>query len=309
MNSDDTYPSYLALYHSGDLVRRADEAWKRMEDCQLCPRRCHKNRLAGEKGTCRTTDKAWLSSFHPHYGEEAPLVGNYGSGTLFFAHCNLLCNFCQNYDISHYDNGVPVTPEELAAAMISLQERGCHNINLVSPTHVMPQILKSLVHAAGMGLNIPIVYNSGGYDLPESLHLLEGVIDIYMPDFKFWDPEMANITCAAADYPSVARAALKEMYRQVGDLVINKEGIAVSGLLVRHLVLPEGWAGTAKVMEFIAKEISADTYVNVMSQFRPCAKSRYIKALSRELTLAEYRQAVKQTLSTGIHRLDKGEII
>ena len=213
-----------------------------LADCNLCPRRCAVNRLAGETGICKTAETAWVSSYNPHFGEEDPLVGRQGSGTIFFTHCNLLCNFCQNYDISHQGFGQPAPAGDLAGMMMALQSAGCHNINFVTPSHVVPQILAAVEIAAKEGLRVPLVYNSGGYDRVQTLRLLEGIVDIYMPDFKFWDPAVAAAACDAEDYPEIARRALVEMHRQVGDLKLDDRGVAVRGLLVRHLVLPEGLA-------------------------------------------------------------------
>jgi putative pyruvate formate lyase activating enzyme len=248
---------------------------------------------------------ASVSSFNAHFGEEAPLVGEHGSGTVFFTHCNLLCLFCQNFDISHQGIGEEVSDEQLAGIMLALQRQGCHNINFVTPSHVVPQILAALAIAASNGLSVPLVYNSGGYDLPETLKLLDGVIDIYMPDFKFWDPEIARKTCDAEDYPEVARQALKEMHRQVGELVLNESGVARRGLLVRHLVLPAGMAGTRQVMRFIAREVSPRTYVNVMSQYRPCGRAHEVAGLEASLSPVEYRRAVAEAVEEGITRLDR----
>jgi putative pyruvate formate lyase activating enzyme len=298
-------PAYLQSFRSGLLRRKAEKARERLSACTLCPRRCGADRLAGETGVCRTGRLAWISSFNPHFGEEAPLVGTHGSGTVFFTHCNLLCIFCQNFDISHQGIGQEVTDDQLAAVMLALQEQGCHNINFVTPSHVVPQILTALDIAASRGLKAPLVYNSGGYDLPETLELLDGVVDIYMPDFKFWDSEVARKTCDAADYPEVARFALKEMHRQVGDLEITADGIACRGLLVRHLVLPGGMAHTRQVMRFIAREISPRTYVNLMSQYRPCGRAHEVAGLATALTSAEYRCAVNEALEEGIARLDR----
>ncbi|MCK4654065.1 MAG: radical SAM protein, partial [Candidatus Cloacimonetes bacterium] len=239
-----------------------------------------------------------------HFGEEAPLVGRSGSGTIFFTNCNLLCNFCQNYDISHEGHGHEVTDEELAEMMLLLQSRRCNNINFVTPSHVVPQILSALEIAIEKGLSVPLVYNTGGYDNVETLKLLEGVFDIYMPDFKFWDSEVANKTCNAPDYPEVVRKAVAEMHRQVGDLVIDKNGIASSGLLIRHLVLPKGLAGTREIAEFIANKISSNTYVNIMPQYRPCGKSYEMEELSNFLTQKEYNNAVQSAKEEGLWRFD-----
>jgi putative pyruvate formate lyase activating enzyme len=297
-------PVYLPSHESGRLRQQSDRALARLAECTLCPRTCRVDRLAGELGVCRTGRYARVSSFTPHFGEERPLSGEFGSGTIFFTHCNLLCLFCQNYEISHEGAGEEVSDEELAAMMIALQGQGCHNINFVSPSQVVPQILKALEIAVPRGLRVPLVFNSGGYDLPETLRLLEGVVDIYMPDFKFWDAGVAERACRAADYPQVAQAALREMHRQVGDLAIDEFGIARRGILVRHLVLPRGMAGTRQVMRFIAREISPDTYVNVMSQYRPCGRANEVEGLQHRLTPAEYHAAVQEALDEGILRLD-----
>ena len=211
-------PAYIETYKKGILKDRAIELNEALKCCNLCPRQCSVDRLSGETGTCKTGEFAMVSSYSPHFGEEAPLVGNHGSGTIFFTHCNLLCSFCQNFDISHEGRGRNVSDRELADMMLSLQALGCHNINFVTPSHVVPQILSALIPAIEAGLNIPLVYNSGGYDLPETLQSLEGIIDIYMPDFKFWDPTPAEATCDAPDYPEAAKKAIKEMHRQTGDL-------------------------------------------------------------------------------------------
>jgi putative pyruvate formate lyase activating enzyme len=296
---------YLQLLEKGELERRANEAWSRLEACELCPHRCKANRLKGELGFCKTAGQAIVASYGPHFGEEAPLVGRRGSGTVFFSRCNLSCVFCQNYDISHLGAGEAVTPEFLAFVFLALQEDGCHNINLVSPSHVVPFILKALVLAAGEGLTLPLVYNSGGYDALGTLRLLEGVVDIYMPDFKYWDAGVAKRLSGAADYPQVARAAIKEMHGQVGDLTISPGGIATRGLLVRHLVLPGGLAGTGRCMRFLAEEISRNTYVNVMAQYRPCGTASRHPPLDRRITPAEYAEAVDLAREAGLVRLDK----
>ena len=298
-------PAYLQTHRSGLLRRKAGQALERLSACTLCPRRCGVNRLLGETGVCKTGRLASVSSFNAHFGEEAPLVGERGSGTLFFAHCNLLCLFCQNFEISHQGIGREVTDERLAGIMLGLQRQGCHNINFVTPSHVVPQILAALEIAAARGLTVPLVFNSGGYDLPETLALLDGVIDIYMPDFKFWDPEIARTTCEAPDYPEAARQALVEMHRQVGDLEIGEDGIARRGLLVRHLVMPAGMAGTRHVMRFIARRISPRTYVNVMSQYRPCGRAHEVAGLETALSPAEYRRAVEEAAEEGVTRLDR----
>jgi putative pyruvate formate lyase activating enzyme len=245
-----------------------------------------------------------VSAYHPHFGEEAPLVGRRGSGTIFFTSCSLLCVFCQNWEISHLMQGEEISHRRLGEMMVELQAMGCHNINLVTPTHMVPQILTALPYAVEMGLAIPLVYNTGGYDRVETLRLLDGVIDIYMPDIKFMDPVQAGRYTAAGDYPQVVRAAVREMHRQVGDLVIDRYGLARKGLLVRHLVMPGGVAGTREVMRFVAREISPDTYVNLMDQYRPCGQADRYPEIDRPITAEEFKEALEATRQEGIHRLD-----
>ncbi len=298
-------PAYIQTARSGQLRKKAETARAILSDCVLCPRKCRTDRLAGETGICKTGDRAVVASIHAHFGEEAPLVGSNGSGTIFITHCNMMCNFCQNYDISHEGCGRKASDDELASMMLSLQKQGCHNVNLVTPTHVVPQILSALEIAIDKGLTIPIVYNSGGYDDVKTLKLLDGVVDIYMPDFKFWDNAIADAACHAPDYPEVARMAVLEMHRQVGDLTINKTGIAQHGLLVRHLVLPENLAGTRDIMKFIHDAVSPNTYLNIMAQYRPCGNARKTPGLNRAITAEEYRQALKMAEEEGITRLDR----
>ncbi|MBW1784530.1 MAG: radical SAM protein [Deltaproteobacteria bacterium] len=302
-----TKPSYLKLYRDGGLETRIEEALAMMASCRLCPRTCGVDRLDGETGYCRTGRNARVASYNAHFGEEAPLVGRHGSGTVFFSSCNLLCSFCQNFDISHLNEGVAVPPDRIAAMMIELMERGCHNINFVTPTHVVVQILEALKLAIEEGLNIPLVYNAGGYESVETLRLLDGIFDIYMPDFKFWDNSWSERFCHAPDYKEVATAAIREMHRQVGDLVLDSEGIAVRGVLIRHLVMPKGVSGTEHIMRFLAEEISVDTYVNVMDQYRPCGHANTDSMINRRLTSQEYREAVDAAKKAGLHRLDNRE--
>ena len=297
--------SYISLIEQGKLAEKIRSARSMLHACTLCPRECRVDRLAGQTGICKTGMNAWVSSYSPHYGEEAPLVGTNGSGTIFFTHCNLLCIFCQNFDISHEGIGQEVNAEQLAGIMVDLQRMGCHNINFVTPSHVVWQILEALAIAAEKGLRVPLVYNSGGYDRLETLKLLEGVFDIYMPDFKFWDPRVAEDTCNAPDYPKVARNALREMHRQMGDLVIDDNGIARRGLLVRHLVLPEGLAGTREIMRFIADDISTDTYVNIMTQYRPCGRAAEVRELAACPTENDFKKARRAAMEGGIRRLDR----
>jgi putative pyruvate formate lyase activating enzyme len=299
-------PAYLSALKTGTLERRVIRGLDALTHCTLCPRRCGVDRTAGKTGTCGTGRRAVVASYNAHFGEETPLVGRNGSGTIFFTHCNLRCNFCQNYDISHLGEGRELDDDQLATIMLELQRAGCHNINCVTPSHVVPQILSAVHQAARRGLSIPLVYNCGGYDRVKTLMLLDGIVDIYMPDFKFWDPDVARDTCDAPDYPEVARRALIEMHRQVGDLRIDPtSGLAFKGLLVRHLVLPGGLAGTARIMEFLAGSLSRNTYVNVMSQYRPCGRAREMPELAVALSPAEYAQAVEETRAAGITRLDK----
>jgi putative pyruvate formate lyase activating enzyme len=295
---------YLALHASGQLGRRAEAALARLQRCDLCPRQCAVDRLQDERDACGTGRLAQISSVGPHFGEEAPLVGRRGSGTVFFSGCNLGCSFCQNYDISHARHGQEVDAAALCAAFLSVQEHGCHNLNLVTPTHVTAQILEALDLAAGRGLTIPVVYNCGGYEAPETLRLLDGVVDIYLPDLKYADEAPGARYSGVSDYPEVARAALREMHRQVGDLTLDDEGVARRGLLVRHLVLPGGLAGTEQAMRFIAEELSTETYVNVMDQYRPCGDVRGDASLGRQITPAEYDAALQAALDAGLTRLD-----
>ncbi|NQS90189.1 radical SAM protein [Patescibacteria group bacterium] len=288
----ENYPSYLKLYQSGELKKRVKRAYKLMESCQICPRSCRVNRKE-KRGHCRAGLKPVVSSFHLHFGEEPPISGWKGSGTIFLTYCNLGCIFCQNYPISHLGNGNEVNLERLSDMMIALQEKGAHNINLVTPTHFVPQILFSMDLAIGKGLQIPLVYNCGGYESVETLKLLEGIVDIYMPDIKYGGREEAEKCSSAPDYFEVAKKAVKEMYRQVGDLKLNERGIAQRGILVRHLILPQGLAGTRNVFNFIAKEISHQTYVSIMSQYFPAYKAVHIKELNRKITRKEYKQALR----------------
>jgi putative pyruvate formate lyase activating enzyme len=298
-------PSYLDQHERGILEERAAEARERMRSCRLCPRECRVNRLEDERGFCKTGRNSMVSSYSPHFGEEDPLVGTGGSGTIFFTHCNLLCLFCQNYEISHLGEGRELSPDRLARLMLHLQEQGCHNINFVSPSHVVPQILAALPLAIEGGLKVPLVYNTGGYDFLETLQLLEGVFDLYMPDLKFMDGEVSQRYCRARDYPEKARAAIREMHRQVGDLALDDRSIARRGVLVRHLVLPGGLAGTREAMRFLAREVSPETYVNVMAQYHPCGEAMEHPPLNRRITPKEYEEASDIAREEGLRRLDQ----
>ncbi len=297
-------PAYLPLLRSGELRNRVQLAYDRLHACDFCGRKCGVDRYE-ELGACRTGVRALVSSFGPHFGEEDPLRGVRGSGTIFFAWCNLNCQYCQNYDISQLGHGEEVEPEELASMMLALQARGCHNINLVSPTHVLAPILAALLIAAEAGLRLPLVWNTGGYDSLEALELLDGVVDIYMPDMKYADAEIGYRYSRVRDYPAVNQAAVKEMHRQVGDLVLDERGIALRGLLVRHLVLPGGLAGTPEIARFLAEEVSRDTYINVMDQYRPCYRAHEHPPLDRPITVQEYEEAMEAARRAGLHRFDQ----
>jgi putative pyruvate formate lyase activating enzyme len=296
-------PTYIELYDSGRLSACADVLFARLEACTLCPHRCRVNRIAGQEGKCRSGVRPIVSSFHAHHGEEAPISGRNGSGTIFFTNCNLACIFCQNYDISHLGRGEEISCAELADMMLELQRRGCHNINVVSPTHMNHAIVRALLIAIPRGLSVPLVYNSGGYDAAEILALLEGVYDIYMPDFKYMDPRAAETLSGAADYPEAALAAVREMHRQTGDLVLDRNGIAQRGLLVRHLVLPNNLAATDRVINFIA-DLSRDTYINIMDQYRPEYRAGGCFDLRRRVTLQEFDEAVEHALRCGLSRIE-----
>jgi putative pyruvate formate lyase activating enzyme len=299
--------AYLAADRDGLLQDRIEQAFQILETCTLCPRNCRVNRTKGEKGICRAGLLPEVSSYSRHFGEEAPLVGQGGSGTIFLTHCNLRCCFCQNYSISHLGEGREVSSDRLARMMLELQNAGCHNINFVTPTHLVPQILKALAGAIEMGLRVPLVYNSSGYDSVETLRLLDGIFDIYMPDLKFASPGPAETFCRAPDYPEAARQAVKEMHRQVGDLLLDEDGLARRGLLVRHLVLPEGLAGTREVLRFLAAEISKNTYVNIMDQYFPCGDISPRSPLGRRITAEEYEAAIRIAQEEGLRRLDNRE--
>ncbi|MBC8448816.1 MAG: radical SAM protein [Chloroflexi bacterium] len=298
----------MALHRSGELQRRVAVAYERLRECDLCARECRVDRRRGEVGSCNTGERAVVCSYHAHFGEEDPLVGSHGSGTIFFSWCNLQCQYCQNYDISQMGTGREVEPEALAAMMLRLQAESCHNINFVSPSHVVAQILAGVLIAAEAGLRLPLVYNSGGYDSMATLRLLDTVFDIYMPDMKYADEAVARKYSKVKNYPAVNQAAVKEMHRQVGDLALDERGVALSGLLVRHLVLPNDLAGTAAIARFLAQEVSKDTYINVMDQYRPCYRADEYPDLNRRLTRAEYEEAVGAVRAAGLWRLDERRV-
>ena len=286
-------PSYIPLFEGGELQQRVKVLKEILKECRLCPRKCGVNRLNGEVGVCPAGLEPMVSSAFPHFGEEPPLVGDHGSGTIFLTHCNLRCVFCQNYDISHLGNGEPMTSSDIARVMVRLQEMGCHNINFVTPTHYAPQIVASLPEAIEKGLRLPIVYNCSGYESIEVIRLLEGVVDIYMPDVKYMDGKHSKQFSNAPDYPEVIKGVLKEMHRQVGDLTTDSEGIAERGLLIRHLVMPHGVASSEAVLRYIAEEISAHSYVNIMDQYRPEYKAHECPEINRRITQKEYLEATQ----------------
>jgi len=334
--SADSAPAYLALHRSGELTRRAAHAVAALACCNHCPRRCGANRLGGETGECAMGRHARVASYGPHHGEEDVLRGRAppghppgtrrapaghppkagrgsrvagrgsGSGTIFFLQCNLHCVFCQNFDISHGAGGRALPPESLAEVLLELQALGCHNLNFVTPSHVVPQILEALPLAIEQGLRLPLVYNTSAYDALETLRLLDGVVDVYLPDLKLWDPAVARRYLDAEDYPQVARAALREMHRQVGVLQVDEHGLARRGVLVRHLVMPGGVAGTREAMAFLARELSPDTYVNLMAQYHPAGQvsPRTCGEIARRITSAEFAAALEAARECGLHRFD-----
>jgi len=306
ISREDFEPAYLALHRSGELLRRAETAVASLAECRVCPRDCRVDRSVDETAICKTGRYAQVSSYFAHLGEEDCLRGRRGSGTIFFNMCNLRCVFCQNYDISQVSQGREVGPAELAAMMLELQEVGCHNINFVTPEHVVPQVLEGLVVAVEAGLRLPIVYNTSGYDSLESLRLLDGVVDIYMPDFKFFTAEASLRYLKAKDYGEVARRVIKEMHRQVGPLKVDERGIAKRGVLVRHLVMPGLLDETRQIFNFLADEVAPDTYVNVMAQYHPAWKvsSEKYAEINRPLSTADYNEAVHLAEESGL-RLDE----
>ena len=300
----DFQPAYLRLARSGELAERAAALAAVYRSCRLCPRRCEVNRAAGEKGVCNGGARARVYSAHAHFGEEKPLVGRGGSGTVFFSNCNLRCVFCQNWEIAHRGDGRDIDSAALARMMVGLQERGCHNINLVTPTHYVPSIVAALGEAVRLGLRVPLVYNCGGYEPVEIIRLLDGIVDIYLPDFKYMDGAAAEkYSSGAKDYPEVAAASIAEMHRQVGELIVDENGIGLRGLMIRHLVLPDNLAGTDKFIRWVARTLTQGTYVNIMAQYRPEHRAREFPELSRRITPAEYRRALDWAREAGLTRL------
>lgn len=295
-------PAYRERLSLRELKERGEHLRELMKECVICPRECRAKRLQGRYGVCRSTDELMISSAAPHYGEEPPLVGRRGSGTVFFTSCNLKCLFCQNYDVSHLRHGRRISASQLAEIMIALQQGGCHNINLVTPTHMTSQIVEAVTMAAERGLSIPLVYNCGGYESMQTLKLLEDIVDIYMPDIKYSDNEIARRYSGAPSYWDVVRPAVSEMQRQVGDLNIDEHGIARRGLLIRHLVLPNRLAGSRAVLDFIARDVSINSYVNIMDQFRPAYRSIHYPELSRTIKTKEFSEVVQYAYTVGLRR-------
>ena len=299
-------PAYLKLHKTGELKKRAEKLRAIMEACRLCPRQCGVNRLEGKRGFCRAPGATLVvSASHPHFGEERPLVGKGGSGTIFLTHCNLRCVFCQNWEISQLGRGAERSIDELAVMMLLLQKIGCHNINLVTPTHYSAPILKALDTAAEKGLRLPVVYNTSGWERLEILKVLDGIVDIYLPDFKYWDSDMSEkYSSGAESYPEIARQAILEMHRQVGVARPAKDGIMQRGLMIRHLVMPNNTAGSEKIMEWIAEKLPKDTYVNIMAQYNPVYKAYDYPEISRRITGEEYKKAVNRAKEVGLTNLD-----
>lgn len=303
--SGEKFPSYIDLHRNGILAKRAEQLYSIYENCHLCPRDCWVNRIKGQTGKCQATAELMVSSAAPHFGEESPLVGRGGSGTIFFSNCNLRCIYCQNYTISIEGEGLEISDKRLAETMMKLQKMGCANINLVTPTHYLPGIIRALEKAVPMGLRIPLVYNTSGYEKLEILQLLDGIVDIYLPDCKYMDPaQAAKYSDGAYNYPHYAKIALKEMFRQTGDLQVLR-GVAVRGLIVRHLVLPNGISGTKEFLKFVAGNLSKTTYINIMRQYRPEYKALEYPELSRRITREEYSEALSWAKQYGLQRLDR----
>ena len=296
-------PSYIALYRSGELQRRIAALERLVSPCTLCPRNCRVNRLSGELGLCKAGRQLMLAAAFPHFGEEPPLSGQGGSGAIFISWCNLLCQFCQSWEVNHRGEGVPVSVRELAEIMLDLQARGCHNVNFVTPTHYAPQLIAALPLAIAQGFRLPLVYNCGGYEALEVIRLLDGIVDIYLPDIKFLDSRASErYLDGAANYPEVVRAVLQEMHRQVGDLIIDERGIAQRGLIVRHLVMPSMTQDSEAILRFIADELSPHTYVNIMDQYRPCFQAKRSPEIARRTTRAEHGAVVAMAHRLGLHR-------
>jgi putative pyruvate formate lyase activating enzyme len=298
-------PSYIKLHQSGELKKRGERLWNMMEQCTLCPRECGAQRLKGEEGFCHASSQLEVSSSQPHHGEERPLSGSKGSGTIFFTNCNLRCVFCINWQINHKGIGKPRNLESLAKMMIKLQQIGCHNINLVTPTHYSPHIVLAVDKAVDMGLKLPLVYNTSGWERLEVLKILDGIVDIYLPDFKYWDGKMSDkYSSGAASYPAITKTALLEMHRQVGVGKPEADGLMDRGLMIRHLVLPNRISGTRDIIRWIARNLSKDTYVNLMSQYRPVFKAHNYPGIARRITRKEYSEVLAWAKEAGLTNLD-----
>ena len=301
----DFEPAYMKLHRSGELKKIGEELWSLMESCELCPRMCGVNRLDGKEGFCHASAQLEISSYNPHFGEERPLVGKGGSGTIFLTNCGLRCVFCINWEISHGGQGAPTSINNMVDMMINLQKRGCHNINVVTPTHYSPHIILAVDRAAARGLRLPIVYNTCGWERPEILKKLDGIVDIYLPDFKYSDGNMAAMYSAnAGTYPEITQDSLLEMHRQVGVAKPARDGIMYRGLMIRHLVMPNGVSGTKRVVEWIAENLPKDTYINIMSQYRPMYKAFDYPDIARRITRNEYKDAVRWAKDAGLTNLD-----
>ncbi len=306
-NSQDWNPAYSKLEKKGKLKTKIEEAYEKMRRCSLCPHRCGVNRLKGERGFCRASANAAIASYNPHFGEEVPLVGRNGSGTIFFSNCNLRCVFCQNWPIAHEGRGRQVTDKQIAEIMLILQRRGCHNINLVTPTHFMPNVIAAARMAHKEGLRIPLCYNTGGYELVENIKLLDGIVDIYLPDLKFMDGKQADkyVFTGAHDYPKNAQESIIEMHRQVGDLVTDENNIALRGVILRHLVMPNHVSGAREFVKWVAKNLSTETYVNIMSQYRVEHKAYEYEKIARAVNYQEFSEALNWAKEAGLANLDE----
>ncbi|MEN8229463.1 MAG: radical SAM protein [Bacteroidota bacterium] len=305
MNGVSYRPGYIALHRSGELRKRGEALWKMLSDCRLCPRECRVDRLAGETGFCKATARLRVASFTPHFGEERPLVGVGGSGTIFLSHCNLGCLFCQNWDISHKGAGTDVEVSDLAGMMLQLQAQGCHNINVVTPTHFSPHVVLALDMAAANGLRLPLVYNTSGWERPDILELLDGIVDIYLADFKYMDPQhAATYSNEAVDYPDVTRSALLEMNRQTGVASPEKNGIIYRGLMIRHLVMPNYVSGSMAAMEWISDHLPLETYVNIMIQYRPAYRAHLYPEIDCSVSVDYYEEVVARARNLGLTNLD-----
>jgi putative pyruvate formate lyase activating enzyme len=295
-------PAYLEAERAHRLQALEEELWDILRNCRLCARSCGVNRIDGDTGFCGSSDELKVQGAAPHFGEEEPLVGRYGSGTIFFSNCNLLCCFCQNWEIAHQGEGIHRTCDELARTMLALQHQGCHNINLVTPTHFLPQIIKGLRIAVSKGLRIPLVYNTGGYDNPEIIRKLDGIVDIYLPDFKYMDGNnAARYSSNASDYPAIACAVIKEMHRQAGALILDANGVAQRGLMIRHLVMPGNMASTDNFVRWVARELSPRPYVNIMAQYHPAYRAFEFPEIARRIDKDEWRQALAWAGEAGIY--------